>query len=577
MKKLTRFLSGLSMMILVIILANCASKNGTDPASVAAGSGNGTSKAGYAEVTSFGSNPGGLKMYAYIPANLPANAGLVVALHGCTQTASEYATRTEWNKLADKYNFYVVYPEQNSSNNQNKCFNWFETADISRGQGEALSIKQMVDKMKSTYSIDASRVFVTGLSAGGYMTPVMMATYPDVFAAGAVMAGGPYKCATSMTNAFSCMSPGVDKTPAAWKSIVTGAYSSYTGKYPRLIVFQGASDYTVKSLNMTELVDQWTAVHNADQNADLSETFRTHEHKQYKNAAGDVVVETYLLAGMGHAITVDPGTDADQGGSTGAYAEDKNIYSSYYALKFFKLDNRDQEVPVVVITAPVNNYATAVGETSLVVSANASDNVGVAKVEFYVGGILKATDTTAPYSFTWANGSENKGTYAIKAVAYDAAGNMGSSEISVINNTGLVDVTAPVITSDKASGTYDSSVTVALSANEAATIYYSTDGTTPSESSAVYSTALTFSDSKTLKFFGKDAAGNKSDVQTLTFTINTVLYSETSLDTATNHYLAKRLDVSGYIKYGGEYGYVNKFTLYKLKSTGKWVDIHDVK
>ena len=75
-----------------------------------------------------------------------------------------------------------MFPEQGSANNQNACFNWFEPGDIRRGAGEALSIKQMVDKMISDYDLDPERVFVTGLSAGGYMTTVMLATYPDVFA-----------------------------------------------------------------------------------------------------------------------------------------------------------------------------------------------------------------------------------------------------------------------------------------------------------------------------------------------------------------------------------------------------------
>ena len=123
----------------------------------------------------------------------------------------------------------------------------------------------MVNKMKSDYSIDNSKVFVTGLSAGGYMTAVMMATYPDVFSGGAVMAGGPYKCATSMTAAFSCMSPGTDKSPTEWKTLAKQGYSSYNGTYPTLMVFHGSTDSTVKELNMTELMDQWTAMHDIDQ------------------------------------------------------------------------------------------------------------------------------------------------------------------------------------------------------------------------------------------------------------------------------------------------------------------------
>ena len=179
-------------------------------------------------MTSFGSNPGNLRMFRYVPDGLPADAPLVVALHGCVQSARAYADGAGWPKYAERDGFALVFPEQRSANNQNACFNWFESGDIRRGSGEALSIKQMVDKTKADLKTDPKRVYVTGLSAGGYMTAAMLATYPDVFAGGGVIAGGPYKCATSLTQAFSCLNPGVDKTPKAWGDLVRAA-SPYTG------------------------------------------------------------------------------------------------------------------------------------------------------------------------------------------------------------------------------------------------------------------------------------------------------------------------------------------------------------
>src|SRR6185436_18831490 len=109
-------------------------------------------------------------------------APLVVAMHGGTESASVYSTETEWGNLADRFQFAVVFPEQQTANNSSGCFNWFQTGDISRDQGEAFSIKQMVDTMKSSHNSDPARNFVTGMSAGGLMTEVMMAAYPDVFA-----------------------------------------------------------------------------------------------------------------------------------------------------------------------------------------------------------------------------------------------------------------------------------------------------------------------------------------------------------------------------------------------------------
>ena len=165
-------------------------------------------------VSNFGSDPGNLNMYTYIPSGMPANAPVVMVMHGCTQTASSYANETDWNRLADQYKFYVVYPEQNTSNNFSRCFSWFENGDSERGRGEAASLKSMVDYMKANYSVDDNRVYVTGFSAGGAMTTVMLAAYPDVFSSGAVMAGLPYDVANGATQEYQEMSGSVTLTRA---------------------------------------------------------------------------------------------------------------------------------------------------------------------------------------------------------------------------------------------------------------------------------------------------------------------------------------------------------------------------
>jgi len=286
------------------------------------------------QVTSFGSNPGALQMFKHVPSGMPSNAPLVVALHGCTQTAAAYEA-AGWTTLANTHKFYVVYPQQVSGNNSNKCFNWFESGDIARGAGEALSVKQMVDNMKANYSIDANRVFVTGLSAGAAFTNVMLAAYPDVFAGGAPIAGIPYKCATTMSAAFSCMSPGTDKTATAWGDLARSGYSGYTGRKPIVSIWQGTSDTTVKPMNMTEIMEQWANFNGVDQTADVSDTVGGFPHKVYKDASGVAKVETYSITNMAHGTPVDPGTGATQCGTAASYILDVNICSSYYIGQFF--------------------------------------------------------------------------------------------------------------------------------------------------------------------------------------------------------------------------------------------------
>ncbi len=230
------------------------------------------------EVSGFGSNPGNLRMFKYVPAGLPANAPLVVAMHGCSQTASSYDAETGWQMLADRWHFALLLPQQQSGNNASGCFNWFTTADTSRGQGEPLSIKQMVDRMILDHGIAGDRVYATGLSAGGAMTAVMLATYPDVFAGGAILSGLPYRCATSQTAAFSCMNPGNELAPSAWGDKVRAA-SNWNGPWPIVSIWHGDADYVVRPANLTEAMEQWTNVHGIDAVADVADTVAGYPHK----------------------------------------------------------------------------------------------------------------------------------------------------------------------------------------------------------------------------------------------------------------------------------------------------------
>ncbi|GGT14816.1 extracellular catalytic domain type 1 short-chain-length polyhydroxyalkanoate depolymerase [Streptomyces chromofuscus] len=287
------------------------------------------SAASLQEVTGFGTNPGALKMYRYVPDGLPAGRPVVVALHGCTQNASGYGTGSGWLQLADRWGFSVVLPQQQSANNLSSCFNWFQAGDMERGQGEAASLAQMVDRQLADVSGDPRRVYVTGLSAGGAMTAVMMATYPEKFAAGGVVAGLPYGCAQAAGSPYVCMYVGATQTARQWGDRVRAARPGYTGPWPTLTVLQGTADYTVKPVNMTDLVKQWTDVHGADQTADVSDTVAGYPHQVFRDAGGRAVAETYAITGMGHGQPVDPGTGSTQCGTAGAYLLDVNLCAAY--------------------------------------------------------------------------------------------------------------------------------------------------------------------------------------------------------------------------------------------------------
>jgi feruloyl esterase len=212
------------------------------------------------ESRNFGSNPGNLRMFSYLPPALGSKSALVVVLHGCTQTAAGYDHGSGWSTLADRYGFALLLPEQQRSNNTNSCFNWFQTGDIRRDEGEALSIRQMVEIMAINNDIDRDRIFITGLSAGGAMTSVMLACYPELFAAGAIIAGLPYGAAHDVQQAFESMFQCPPRSPQAWGDLVRGA-SPHAGPWPRVSVWHGAADKTVVPANAREIRKQWSNVH----------------------------------------------------------------------------------------------------------------------------------------------------------------------------------------------------------------------------------------------------------------------------------------------------------------------------
>jgi feruloyl esterase len=255
----------------------------------------------------------------------------VVLLHGCTQNAVGYFTNSGWRKLADQHGFALLLPQQSSANNALSCFNWFEAGDIARGQGEALSIRGMVGHAVSNLGASGTRVFVSGLSAGGAMASVMLATYPDVFKAGSIAAGLAYKCTTV------CQSTPPDRTPAAWGDLVRGAFTGYTGPYPRVAIWQGTSDTTVAPANATELRDQWTNVRGVRPTPASTSSLPGGTTLEVYGANDDVRV--YRVSGMGHGLPVDPGSGASQCGTAASYFLD-TICSAYHDTVFFGLASR---------------------------------------------------------------------------------------------------------------------------------------------------------------------------------------------------------------------------------------------
>lgn len=266
------------------------------------------------ELKNFGMNPGALRCWLYLPDVLAPKTPLVVAMHGCTQDARSYNQGSGWSELAERNGFAVLLPEQQRSNNSNLCFNWFEPADIERDAGEALSVAEMVSHVVEAHGINSERVFITGLSAGGAMANVMLAAYPELFAGGAIIGGLPYGVTSSVGQAFERMRGQNPPNEAQLRSALLSG-SSHKGSWPRISIWHGTHDQTVRIVNAEQIAKQWGNVHDTADAPDLIETINGHRRQTWRDESGKEVIDLYTIQSMGHGIPLSFGSKVPLGKS----------------------------------------------------------------------------------------------------------------------------------------------------------------------------------------------------------------------------------------------------------------------
>ncbi len=287
-------------------------------------------------------NKGNLNAYIHEPIQKSIRKRpLVLVLHGCNQDAAEISSGSGWNQLADSLGFYVLYPEQKGANNMFKCFNWFLKDDQEKDKGEIASIHEMVTYAVSHYSIDTSKIFIYGASAGAAMSVNYMACYPGSIKSGAILAGTAYKQVDTPMKSFSEMKKPTVFNDTILRQRLYSQDSLYTGEFPQLIVIHGTDDKVVNYGNGEVLIKQWKTVFKI-----ASETMKqvvagantpTIMRTDYKDAKGRSVIILYKANKWGHYLMIDPGPGPKQGGEVSKHALDGDFFSTYQIARDWNL------------------------------------------------------------------------------------------------------------------------------------------------------------------------------------------------------------------------------------------------
>jgi poly(hydroxyalkanoate) depolymerase family esterase len=273
----------------------------------------------------------------YIPSSAGEGLqGLIMMLHGCTQSPEDFAAGTGMNALAEEHRLLIAYPAQSRGDNSMSCWNWFRPGDQMRDTGEPAIIAGLTESVRVQYAIPNGRVFVAGLSAGGAMAAIMGETYPELYEAIGVHSGLAYGSANDVMSAFTVMRGQVGiELPPSNKHGAAG-----TESHPRMIVFHGSADTTVHPANAERIVAAARCA--APMGASRTERGATGEGRGYRRTVetrpdGTAGIECWMIEGGGHAWS--------GGHPSGSYVDPDGPDASAVMVRFFLNASTGSYVP----------------------------------------------------------------------------------------------------------------------------------------------------------------------------------------------------------------------------------------
>ena len=247
---------------------------------------------------------------------------LVVMLHGCTQSAADFASTTSMNTLADELGFLVLYPQQSRAANMNLCWNWYSPGHQARGYGEPACIASLTRVVARICNADDARIYIAGFSAGAAASAIIGSAYPELFVAVGVHSGVAKGDIEGLNAALTAMRKGHGPRK------VSGAKP-----VPMLptILFHGDDDKIVHPKNAEDFVDHLGGAHptplRRTEEKGATALGRSFTRAIFQDANNDVLMESWTIHGAGHAWS--------GGGAFATYTDPLGPSASREFMRFF--------------------------------------------------------------------------------------------------------------------------------------------------------------------------------------------------------------------------------------------------